>query len=102
MKKIHRNSHKNNEKHHLYIIKDKIGDDVVKYGISADAIEDDGLSNRVRRQLRIYNALVGWKRFYAVIAVKGIKGRKLAEELETHYIKMYREKHGKNPRNNLK
>lgn len=55
---------------------DSIDDDVVKYGISSDPIGKDGLSDRLRRQLGLFNAIVGWARFYGKILIKGIKGRK--------------------------
>ncbi|GEM_PF-5819827 len=54
----HRNSHDNDLEHHLYGIMDSIDDDVVKYGISSDPIGKDGLSDRLRRQLGLFNAIV--------------------------------------------
>lgn len=62
MSDVHRNSHKNQKAHHLYAIKDKEDKDkkvVVKFGISSDEIEEDGLSDRIRRQLKLFNAVVG-------------------------------------------
>jgi len=56
----HRNSHDNDLKHHLYGIMDSIDDDIVKYGISSDPIDKDELSDRLRRQLGLFNAIVGW------------------------------------------
>ena len=102
MGKIHRNSHENQEEHHLYAIYDKEDDDVVKYGISCEPFGNDGLSDRVRKQLKIFNVLVGWTRFFAKIILRGIKGRKRAEEIENDHIEAYRKKHGRKPRGNLK
>lgn len=102
MSKRHGNSHQNEEDHHLYAIIDKEDNDVVKYGISSDTIDEDGLSNRIRRQLNLYNALVGVIRFFAKIIVKGIKGRKEAEKIENEHIENYDKEHGQKPRANLK
>lgn len=102
MAKSHGNSHNNDKPHHLYQIKDRIDDDVLKYGISADPIDDDGLSERVRSQLNLYNAIVGWVRFFAEILITGIQGRKRAEEIEQEYIGEYEQKHGRKPRANRK
>lgn len=46
-----RNSNDNDGDHHLYGIWDKKEDDLFKYGISDDPIEEDGLSDRVREQV---------------------------------------------------
>lgn len=75
---------------------------MVKYGISAEPIGEDGLSARVRRQLRVYNALVGWLRFFGEILIPEIKGRKAAETIEQEYITAYETKNGQKPRANLK
>ena len=56
----HRNSLSNDEPHHLYEIRDKVDDDVFKYGISSDPIEDDGLSKRIRVQLDLLNLVDRW------------------------------------------
>ncbi|MEM1121680.1 MAG: hypothetical protein AAGJ18_14610 [Bacteroidota bacterium] len=97
-----RNSHDNDLEHHLYGIMDSIDDDVVKYGISSDQIGIDDLSDRLRRQLNLFNAVVGWARFYGRIILKGIKGRKKAEEIEDDYIKEYEKRNGRKPRANRK
>jgi len=73
---MHRNSHKNKSPHHLYEIYDKQEEEVFKYGISSDNIEEDGLSYRIRRQLRILNLAAGWVRYFARILLEGIAGRK--------------------------
>lgn len=49
----HGNSNKNNKPHHLYEIRDSVDDDVFKYGISHDPIDEDGYSNRMRGRARI-------------------------------------------------
>ena len=69
-------------------------------GISAESIGDDGLSNRVKRQIRLYNTVVGKLRFFGKILILGIKGRKRAEETETKFIDAYKEKNGRKPRGN--
>jgi len=98
----HRNSHNNELSHHLYAVTDKKDNDIVKYGISSDPIDKDGLSGRLRRQLRLFNAVVGWARFIGKILVKGIKGRKKVELMENEYIKAYKKEHGRKPRANRK
>ncbi|NJL76881.1 MAG: hypothetical protein HC892_19535 [Saprospiraceae bacterium] len=44
MAKYHGNNKKSTELHHLYEILDLLEDDVLKYGISSDPIDKDGLS----------------------------------------------------------
>lgn len=63
MRKIHGNSHKNEELHHLYALDDIEKDDVFKYGISDDPIEKDGVSKRMRTQLDLFNIIAGSLRF---------------------------------------
>ncbi len=99
---MHRNSHKNKSPHHLYEIYDKQEEEVFKYGISSDNIEEDGLSYRIRRQLRILNLAAGWVRYFARILLEGIAGRKKAEEIEDEFIKNYEDEHGRMPRGNLR
>lgn len=96
----HRNRLSNEEPHHLYGIYDKLEDDVFKYGISADPIEADGLSKRVRDQLRILNSAVNWMRFFARILKVDIAGRKRAKEVENKEIEDYVRKNGRRPRGN--
>jgi hypothetical protein len=100
--KVHGNSKKNQEPHHLYEIWDKKEKDVYKYGISDDPIEKDGLSKRVRSQISLFNNIVNWARFIGRIILKNIPGRKKALELEDEYIEAYLKKHGKTPRGNRK
>lgn len=97
---MHRNSHKNKDPHHLYEIYDKKEEEVFKYGISSDPIKEDGLSYRIRRQLKILNLAAGWLRYFARILLTGIKGRKRAEEIEDEYINDFEKKKGRMPRGN--
>lgn len=53
LKKIHGNSFLNDLPHHLYEIRDKEEGEVFKYGISADLIDEDGTSKRMRVQCNI-------------------------------------------------
>lgn len=101
-KKDHGNSHKNQKDHHLYAIHDRKHEDIFKYGISADPIEEDGLSDRIRKQLNLFNLIAGWARFFVEIILRKIPGRKSAEEIETKYIEEYRKKHGRKPAGNRK
>ncbi len=96
----HRNSLSNDEPHHLYEIRDKVDDDVFKYGISSDPIEDDGLSKRIRVQLDLLNLVDRWARFFANILVFDIQGREEALRMEDDFIKKYEKEYGKRPRGN--
>jgi hypothetical protein len=98
---FHGNSNKNQKKQHLYAIYDKEKDNLFKYGISHDPIDADGLSDRVRDQVRFINLAVDWLRFYGKILIANIPGRERAKRIETQFIDAYREKHGSNPRGNL-
>jgi hypothetical protein len=98
----HGNSHQNDKPHHLYEIRDKQEEDIFKYGISADPIEADGLSKRLRNQLNFMNLIAGWLRFFGNILIRDIPGRAEAEKLEREHIDAYRKIHGRNPKGNLK
>jgi len=99
----HRNADDSQEPHHLYEIVDKIDDDVFKYGISSGPINaKDGMSKRMRIQLRFANLIDNWPRFFARVIVRDIPGRRAAKHLESEYIDKYRERNGKNPRGNLR
>ena len=102
MSKVHRNSYENQEDHHLYVIMDKQEEDIFKFGISSDPIDDDGLSDRIRKQLNLYNVVVGFVRFFAKILIIGIKGRPKARKIEDECIAAYEKKYGRKPRGNLK
>ena len=88
--------------HHLYQFLDKEEDDIFKYGISDNPIEEDGLSKRIRTQLSFLNLAVGWARFFAKILIRNIPGRERAQKIEDEFIRRYKEKHGRKPRGNIK
>lgn len=96
----HGNSNLNEKPHHLYEIRDSEDDDVFKYGISHDPIDEDGYSNRMRVQVDFLNLGVKWLRFFGRIILRGIPGRVAAKRIERQFIKKYREKNGENPRGN--
>lgn len=98
----HGNSLENDKPHHLYEIRDKKESSVFKYGISDDPIDDDGLSDRLRRQVNFMNLVAGFARFIGKILIKGIAGRKKARQLEDEYIDSYTDKHGQRPRGNIR
>ena len=97
----HGNSLKNKKKHHVYVIVDKQEDDIYKYGISHDPIDADGLSDRLRDQLDLYNRIAGWSRFYAEILHYEIDGRLAARQIEQTLIRGYKQMHGRRPAGNL-
>ena len=99
----HKNADNSEEPHHLYEIVDKVDYDIFKYGISCGPISPkDGMSKRMRIQLRFANLIDNWPRFFARVIVRDIPGRKEAKRLEREYISRYKEKNGKNPRGNLR
>ncbi len=60
----HKNSDDSEELHHLYEIVDKVDYDTFKYGISCGPISNkDGMSKRMRVQLRFANLIDNWARF---------------------------------------
>lgn len=59
---VHGNSHQNNKPHHLYKIGDRQENDILKFGISDKPIGKDGLSKRIRVQLKQLNLGAGWLR----------------------------------------
>lgn len=96
----HGNSNKNNKPHHLYEIRDSVDDDVFKYGISHDPIDEDGYSKRMRTQVDFLNLGVKWLRFFARILLFDIPGKKEAKRIERQHIRKYKEEHGQRPRGN--
>ncbi|MEM1121369.1 MAG: hypothetical protein AAGJ18_13030 [Bacteroidota bacterium] len=94
------NSHTNEKPHHLYIIFDKETGDIDKYGISADPIEEDGLSARIKTQLELFNRIARWHRFYAIVLHQNIDGRVAARALEKQYIDNYLAFYGYRPPGN--
>ena len=97
----HRNSDDNDELHHLYEIIDKSDYSIFKYGISCDPIKADGLSKRMRIQLRYLNVIDDWTRFFARIIIFDIEGRVEAKRIESERINAFKEKYGQRPRGNL-
>jgi len=96
----HGNSNKNKKPHHLYEIRDAVDDEVFKYGISHDPVEEDGYSNRMRLQVNSLNLGVNWSRFFARILIFDIPGRLEARRIEREYIRKYKLENGRNPRGN--
>ncbi|MBX2927799.1 MAG: hypothetical protein KF852_08195 [Saprospiraceae bacterium] len=97
----HKNLDDNEDLHHLYEIIDKKDISVFKYGISCGPIGKDGLSKRMRVQLRLANLIDNWPRFFARIIIYDIPGRREAKRLEREYIQKYKEEQGTRPRGNL-
>ena len=99
--KEHGNSHDNREEHHLYEIRDRERKAIFKYGISGKPLNADGTSARANAQVRLFNKVAGWSRFFANILLTGIKGRKRAEEIEDEYISDYEKRYGEKPPGNV-
>lgn len=98
----HKNSDESEDLHHLYEIVDKVDFDTFKYGISCDPISSkDGMSKRMRVQLRFANLIDNWPRFFTRILIYDIPGRKAAKRIESEHIQAYKETHGRRPRGNL-
>ena len=96
----HGNSTQSNRPQHLYEIRDKQEDTVFKYGISDNPIDEDGLSKRIRNQLIILNLAAGWERYYGIVLIQNIEGRKTALVLEKEHIDTYEKKFDVKPRGN--
>lgn len=99
---MHRNSNQNHDPHHLYEVWDNQEEEVFKYGISSEPIEEDGLSKRIREQLRDMNLAVGWLRYIARILLTNIFGRLKAKEIEGEHMDAFEQEKGRLPRGNLK
>ncbi len=97
---MHGNSHENKNLHHLYAIDDIVEEDVLKYGITDDPIGEDGLPERLRTQIELFNIVANFVRFVGRIILTGIPGRAKAEEIEMEYIDKHEQEHGKRPRGN--
>lgn len=97
---FHGNSNKNNRLHHLYEIRDSTDDDIFKFGISHDPINEDGLSERCRDQVNFLNLGVNWLRFFGRILIRNIPGRIEAKRIEQEHIKGYQIENGRKPRGN--
>jgi URI fold toxin 2 len=100
--RLHKNSNKNQESHHLYAIIDKIDDGIFKYGISCEPIGDDGISDRMRKQINVFNQIDDWERFFAKIIVYDISGKIEARRIETAFILDYEAQYGRKPRGNIR
>lgn len=98
----HKNSNQSMEPNHLYEIIDKEDENTFKYGISADPIGEDGLSDRMREQINFLNRLFEWARFFGRILIFDIPGKKEARKLEKGHIKAYEKKNGRKPKGNLR
>jgi len=99
--KRHGNSNDNMGPHHLYEIIDSVDDDVFKYGISDEPIDEDGQSSRMKLQVNFLNLGVNWLRFFARILLLDISGRRKAKDIETEHIERYKDLNGRKPRGNL-
>ena len=99
--KPHGNSIDNPNIHHLYEIFKIIDEDTYKYGISDDPIDNDGLSDRVRKQIIEMNRVVEYDKYAAQILLIDIQGREQALRIERNYIDAYYFKNGRNPLGNL-
>ena len=98
---MHGNRNDNDNPHHLYEIRDSIDDDVFKYGISHDPIDEEGQLNRMKKQVSFLNLGVNWLRFFAQILLLNIPNKKEAKTIEDEYIDNYEKQNGRKPRGNL-
>ena len=98
--KLHGNADDNQANHHLYEIRDRVDDSVLKYGISAEPIDSDGLSKRIRIQLQSFNLGAGWLRYFGAILMINLPGRRYAKQLEQEHVEAYERATGRRPRGN--
>lgn len=98
----HGNSHQNQNPYHLYGIFERETTDVLKYGITDDPIEEDGLPRRARTQLRWANLAAGFIKFFVRILLSNIPGRKEAERIEREFIEEHKQQNGHRPPGNLR
>ena len=98
---FHGNSYQNDKRHHLYAIFDREDESVYKYGISDDAVEADGLSERVREQVILFNRIAKWPRFFGVVLEREIAGRRKARAVERAFIRAFQVEFGRRPIGNL-
>jgi len=96
----HGNSLENENEHHLYAIHDRKRKGIFKYGVCGRPLNKDGSSPRANEQIRLFNRVVGWARFFSKIILTDIQGRRQAERIEEEYIDEYRARHGKKPPGN--
>jgi hypothetical protein len=92
--KKHGNRNDNEAEHHVYEIRDREYEDVYKYGICGEPLNDDGTSPRAQRQVRELNRAVRWRRFFANIIATEIPGRIAAKKIEDRMNLGYKEQNG--------
>lgn len=97
----HGNRNDNDNPHHLYEIRDSVDDDVFKYGISHDPIDEEGQSKRMKLQVGFLNLGVNWLRFFAKILLFNIPNKREAKRIEEEHIDIYKKQNGRKPRGNL-
>lgn len=97
MLKLHGNDKTNQDFFHLYEMFDRETGLVFKYGISADSIDMDGISKRLRDQIEYANLIVGWNRFTGWIIKVNIEGNAKARLIEDEYINTFFAKFDKYP-----
>jgi len=97
---MHGNSNSNPDEHHLYGIFEVETNELYKYGISNQPLNDDGSSPRANQQLSVFNQLFGYIKFYAKVLINKISGRIEVKKLENTYIANHIAKFGKPPRGN--
>lgn len=98
--KLHGNANDNDALHHLYELRDRVDDSVLKYGISTDRVDEDGTSKRMRVQLRFFNLGAGWLRYFGRVLISNIPGRRVAKAIEEELVESYTETTGSRPRGN--
>lgn len=70
----------------MYEIIDVQEEETYKYGISADEIDADDSSDRLRNQIKLFNLVANALRFIGRILMRDIPGREAAERLENEHI----------------
>ena len=93
----HGNALDNPNGHHFYEIYKKANGDTVKYGISDDSIETDGLSERVKKQVLEMNGTAEFDEYAAKILRLDIEGRAEAARIEVQFMEEYYRKNGRHP-----
>ncbi|MFK8161516.1 MAG: hypothetical protein AB8H12_03550 [Lewinella sp.] len=91
--KFHGNQKTNRRPHHLYLIYDYRRRQIYKFGISHDPVEQDGLSKRLRSQLKLHNSTEDVLRYRGRVLIIDIEGREKAYWLEDESIDTFRLKH---------
>ena len=97
MIQLHGNDKDNQDFYHLYEMIDRETGLIFKYGISADPIEKDGMSKRLKEQIEYANLIVGWERFAGWIIRVNIEGNAKARIVEGEYINAFFVEYGKYP-----